>query len=320
MMNKSVYLIFLVAVAAGCIGGTQTATVDPSNGLVINSFSATPSQLFDNDPAGVLLEIEVENVGGTDARNVMIDVLGVEGQWRDSQGNVLTDTLTKDIGTMRRPIPERNLPGKIVNELFTIRPPDIGQGVSPSISIEGRVTYDYNTSGFIDLLIMSEQKFQESQITGQPLPVPVTVQNSAGPIHMTVPARFVTPLIVDTNVFDDQRQTVRIELVNVGRGFPITPETQAIGAGGRILGTIELLGPNGVEFSDCLNLGGGTLIDLGDVDLRIRETNSVPIACELSIDPSILSQTRPTERVKLIFNLEYTYFVSAAQAVQVIGR
>lgn len=313
------YLVMLLVFTAGCIGGTQTATIDPSNGLVINSFSATPSELRDNDPAGVLLEIEIENVGGTDARNVLVDILGVEGQWRDSQGNVLTDTLTKDLGIMRRPIPERDLPGKLVNELFTLRPPDLGQGNTVLIPVDARATFDYNTSGFIDLLIMSDQEFQQRRIRGESVETPVLIQNSAGPIHMTVPPRFNTPIIVDTNVGEAQKQTIRIELTNVGRGFPITEETDVIGAGGRILGTIELLGPSGVEFSDCLNLGGGTIIDLEDVDLRIRETNSVPIACEISVDPDILDQSRPTEHIKLIFNLEYRYFVSSRQSVKVIG-
>jgi hypothetical protein len=318
-MNKSVYLVALVILAAGCIGGQQ-ATVDQNNGLVINSFTANPSQLFDNDPGGVLLEIEVENVGGTDAKNVLIDILGVEGQWRDSQNNILTDTLTKDIGTMKAPLPERNIPGKLINELFTIRPPDIGQGISPLIPIEARVTYDYSTSGFIDMLMMSEQKYQESLITKESIPAAVQIQNSAGPIHMTVPPKYNVPILVDTTSSDTQKQSLKIEFVNVGRGFPITEEDQTIGAGGRILGTIELFGPSGVEFSDCLNMGGGTAIDLSDVDLRIRETNSVPIACEISVDPSILSTARPTEHIKLIFNLEYRYFVSATQAVQVIGK
>ena len=109
-MKKYLFLTLLVIVAAGCVGN-KSATVDASNGLVINSFSVNPGQVFDNDPGGVLLEVEVENVGGTDAHNVQMDLLGVEGQWRDAQGNILTDTLTKDLGTMRRPIPERNRRG-----------------------------------------------------------------------------------------------------------------------------------------------------------------------------------------------------------------
>ncbi len=319
-MKKTVILISLVILVAGCIGGQQPARVDQNNGLVINSFVATPSQLFSDDAGGVLFELEAENVGGTDAKNVKIDILGVEGQWRDSQGNVLTSSLTKDVGTMRAPVPERNIPGKVIDETFNIRPPELRQGISPLVGLDARVTYDYSTSGYIDVVLISDQQFQQLRITKQPLPTPVTVVNSAGPIHMTVSPRYAAPVVVDTSLSDPQTQTIRIELTNVGSGFPITEEDQTIGAGGRIIGTIDLLGPNGVQFSDCLNEGGGTSIDLNNVDLRIRETNSVPISCTISIDPNVLSQAKPMDHVKLIFDLQYTYFVSASQKVQVIGR
>jgi hypothetical protein len=114
---------------------------------------------------------------------------------------------------------------------------------------------------------------------------------------------------------------VRIIIRNVGDGFPITAEDdeRIRGAGGRITGTIDLLGP--AEFEDCLGDSGGKHIDLDstDIALRIREDNSVPITCNVRIDKDEWNN-RPIDSIKLDFQLFYRYYVGKTASVTVVGR
>ena len=318
-MERSKLLILAVFVLAGCVG-TQPVNVDANRGLTIVDFSANPSEVQSGEL--VLFDVEIENIGGTAARNVQIDFFGIEEQWRDSGGNLIDSTLTQTFGNMQPPILERGVPGDNRLAQIDIMTPAIPQGVSPTLSVEARASYDYNTSGFIDIPAVSEDEFRRKRITGQQSPFPITVLNSAGPIQMSMQQRFA-PIRVD-NTIDNEFQVwpLRVELTNVGDGFPITEEddVRIRGAGGRIFGTIEILGP-GAEFEDCLGETDGTFINLDSTDLalRLRETGSVPMACTIRIDKDIWND-RPEDSVKIIFNLFYRYYVSASANVRVIGR
>lgn len=318
-MNKYLILAALV-LALGCVG-TQTTTVDVNRGLTITDFTATPSQVTIFEP--VLFEVEVANIGGTTARNAQVDFFGVEEQWRDRNGNLVDSTRTKQLGTLKPPEPARGVPGASKFLQDELLPPGLPQGITSSVAVEARVTYDYNTSGFIDLPAISEDEFRRMQINKQGTTFPVTVVNSAGPIHMTMDQRFA-PIRIDTTDLGETFQSwpMRIILQNVGDGFPITPEDDARirGAGGKITGTIEIFGP-GAEFENCLGQTSGTFINLDstDIALRIRESNQAVLPCTIRVDKLIWGN-RPQDTVKLIFNLNYRYYVAKTAHVNVIGR
>ena len=317
-MKKSLLVLVLAVLVAGCVG-SQRINVDPNRGLTIISFNANPSSV--NAGESVLFDIEIENIGGTTASNAQIDLFGVENQWRDSFGNPIDSTLTKELRTLKPPEPTRGVPGQRRLEQYTLITPPVPQGVSPTFTIEARVTYDYNTSGFIDIPAVSEDEWRRKQILKETISPP-TVVNSAGPIKMSMETRF-SPIRIDTTSDEDTEiWPLKIILQNVGDGFPITPEDSETirGAGGRITGTIQILGP-GAEFSECLGETSGTLIDLDstEVILKLRQDGSVPIACTISIDKGAWGD-RPEDSVKLIFELFYRYYVSSAASIQVTGR
>src|SRR3989344_1517671 len=108
---KIYLLLALVAIVliAGCTG-TQTAT-NPNAGMVINSFSATPTNVLEGDR--VLFEAEIQNAGGTTGRNVVVELFGVEETWRTSDGDPVDSTLVQEYGRLDPARPERNLPGDI---------------------------------------------------------------------------------------------------------------------------------------------------------------------------------------------------------------
>ncbi len=318
-MKKLLLLITFAVFISGCIG-SQPVNVDANRGLTILGFSANPTDVISGET--VLFDVDVANVGGTTASNAQVDLFNVENQWRDENQNPIDSTLTKELGTLRPPEPTRNVPGQERLVQYALMTPGIPQGVSPTLRVEARVTYDYNTSGFIDVPAISEDEFRRKGMLKETVSPP-TVINSAGPIHMTMDPKF-SPVRVDTtNVGEDiQTWPLRVILTNVGDGFPITPEDSPaiLGAGGKITGTMQILGP-GAEFSDCLGVTSGTTIDLDSADIvvKLRQDGSVPIACTISIDKNTWNN-RPEDSVKLIFNLFYRYYVSATASVQVTGR
>ena len=314
-----VFLILAVVFVAGCTG--RPARQDPLRGITINSFTATDSQVRSGE--FVLFDLEVENIGGTTAREVQADLFGVEGQWRDSFGNLIQDTQTRELGTMRAPLPERNIPGDLKIAQWQLQTPRIPQGISPNLQVEARVTYDYNTSGHLAVGAMSEDEFRRRQINNQPPGFIAESVNSQGPINLQVSDKFTRPLIVDTT--SDEAFSIhpfRFDFVNVGDGFPITPEDDGRirGAGGRLSGTIELLGP-GASFEDCLGVHSGNIVNLDDAEItvRLRENNRVPIACSVKIDKSQWNN-RPEDTIQFVFNIFYRYYVPQTVSVNVIGE
>ncbi len=311
--------IIAVVIISGCTGGTG-AIVNPNAGVVINNFVSTPSEVLEGDP--VVFEAEIQNVGGTTARSTTIELFGVEGTWRNRDGSVIESTLPEEFGRLDPAIVERNLPGDMRIKQWEIVPPAIGQGITVPFSIETRVTYDYNTSGFLQVVAITEDEFQRQRIQGVS-PNPPVVQNSAGPIQLTVPtADQYQYIVVDTTSDEDTFvYPFRIRFTNAGTGFPVTEEAEGfIGGGGRLSGTIQLLGP-GVEFEDCLGVSGETEINLDDTDVlpRIREDQTTDVACSVRFDLDTW-RTRPTDTVTFLFNIFYTYYERAQLTVTVVGR
>jgi hypothetical protein len=316
-----VLVLTAVLVISGC---SQPVNTSESRGVTINSFIASPTGVLSGET--VIFDVEIENIGGTTARNVQVDLYGVEGQWRDITGNLIDSTLTKWGGlTLDPPFPPRNIPGDLRITQWQIVTPDIPQGTSPTLPIEARVTYDYNTSGHLGVALISQDEWRRRQLNGGDVSDASEMVNSAGPLKLTIDPRFQKPIIVDTSS-NEQFETYpfRIQIDNVGDGYPITPEDDAIirGAGGRLQGTIDIFGA-GVEFDECLGVTGGTHIDLDDADVlvRLREVGrgSVPIACNVKIDMTKWNN-RPDDTMQFIFNIRYRYYVAATANVMVTGQ
>ncbi len=311
-MKKSALLILAVIFIAGCTG--RQVNVDSNNGVSITRFAASPSE--DRTGGIVLFDVEMENVGGTTARNVRADLFGVEKQWRNVDGSLVTSTLTKfGTATLKPPNAQRQLPGDFKIAQWQLMTPEIPQGISPSLPVEVRVTFDYNTSGFLIIPAVSDQELEIRRIQNQPIASPEIV-NSPGPIKITIPERFSRYVIVDTeDPTPVETIPLRIEFTNVGDGFPITE-----GEAGKITGTIKIFGP-GVEFEDCLGATGGNEVSLDNAEIptQLRDTQSVPVACNIKIDKAQWGG-RPEDSVSIVFNIFYRYYVRESVKVKVFGR
>jgi hypothetical protein len=314
MMKKYALILplLLVVIVSGCVS-QGTVNTDPNRGITINSFTASPSET----KAGrdVLFDLELENIGGTTARNIIAELYGVEGQWRDSSGDLIDSTLPEEVSQLNPPDTDTDTMGGFRTIFWDLTTPNVPQGISPEYTVQALVTYDYNTSGRLDIVSVSSEEMERKTVLGESVVSPFTVINSAGPIKITVPERYKTPIIVDTEDEQDQTFPLRIELINVGDGWPVTDDVS-----GNIKGTIDLYGP-GVEFSDCLGVTSGTTVDLGNADIitRFRDSGSVPIGCEIKIDKDVWGN-RAEDRISLIFNIFYRYYVKETTNVRITGN
>ncbi|MBI3190512.1 hypothetical protein HYZ41_02295 [archaeon] len=319
------YLILLILVLVAISGCTSRETkYDPQEGLVINSFDVSPLSVRDGEL--VIFGLDIENIGGTTATNARVDLYGVENQWRDSTGSPLADTQPKELGTLRPPDPQRNVPGQFKITQWQLMTPLIPEGITHNVPVEARVSYDYKTNGYIDIPAISEAEFNRKRMNNEQVDMPAVIA-SKGPIAMAMDQKF-SPIRVDTSdrTNNEQQWPLRIIFKNVGKGFPITPETddKFIGsAGGKLTGTIKLSGAGNPQFSDCLGFTSGTEIDLDSADIlpRLRDpTGDFPVACTISIDKTVWGDDRPEDRIKLTFELAYRYYVKSEAVVTVSGR
>ncbi|MBI2579489.1 MAG: hypothetical protein HYW27_01155 [Candidatus Aenigmarchaeota archaeon] len=330
-MKFAILAVLALVFVLGCVGGQRSTTVSANEGVRISSFTTTPSviEVFSGD--SVIFDVEAENIGGTDARNVEVTLYGVEGQWRDpSGGGVVSQITSRSFGTLRPPQPERNLPGDFRAAQWEFKTPQIPQGITTPASVEARVTYDYNMNGFLQFTTVNDEEYRRQQITGSTIEPPI-VQNSNGPLKLSVPSTAKsTFIIVDTEGASDDPNwyvyPLKIEFQNTGSGFP-TGDPAVSTDEGKLTGTIKILGSN-VEFSNCLGQTSGTTLDLDSavqgtgsdrLTVRLRETQNVPIVCNIKFSKSSW-RSLPTGKVSLVFDINYKYFTKQSVSVNVIGK
>jgi uncharacterized protein YcfL len=326
MKKEAIFILIIAAVLISGCAQSRPVNSNENRGVTINSFSASPIKVFSGEQ--VLFDAEIENIGGTTATNVRADLYGVEGQWYDSMGNPVDSSLTKLGETrLKPPVPDRNIPGDFRIVQWQLTTPDFPQGISDqNVRVDLRVTYDYNTSGYMNVRLMSLDEWRRRQTNEQDVSNPDVLVNSNGPIKLSLARDYKDSLIIDNSADGEAVQILpfKIQIDNVGDGYPITEEEGGlIGAGGRLGGTIDLYGPAGIEFDECLGVAGGKHIELDDANIivRLRESvnhGSVPITCTVRVDKDLWGN-RFNDYVQLIFNLKYKYYVDESVHVIVSG-
>ena len=175
-------LIILAVVSiifvSGCIGGREV-TVDANNGLKVNEFSSDFGLIYDDEDT--TLYLEVENVGGTTATNVMAQVYGISG-W----DKPLPADKIKTIGSLEKPDVATNVPGEFSALQWIIDPPALPEGLRQVFKVSSRVRYDYYTNSISNIDVISRAQYNLLRRTGEMEQVPIESSNTYGPIKMTV--------------------------------------------------------------------------------------------------------------------------------------
>ena len=310
-------LVFAVVAVAGCIGQAGPGQLVSSNdGIQIVDFSGEPSRVDVGD--SVIFTLNIQNVGGTDAINVIARLLGVEGQWRELTGQ-LVDQSAKNIGDLIPPNPLFNQPGDFKSTTWTYRTPALPPGLTVDSVVTAEVLYTYSTTGSMTLRAIGETFLETEYFPKNRIPEGPVIFNTNAPVKILIPdAQLNYYIRVEDDPTDAavQLKPVQFKLINVGSGFPITG-----GVPGAIFGTISLRGPGNPIFQDCLGQSGVTdvTIDPGTLGAelsKLRTSNGeVTISCVVALDKN--SFVLQDEQIRIDFDLSYRYFIQAPTTLSI---
>ena len=325
-MKKYVLLLLAMVFIAGCIG-SRPVKIEANNGLKITEFSADPPVAEFND--NVLFTVGIENVGGTTAGQVVLNLSGLENIWRRQGGTLLTaDDVKRDYGSEKfdPPLPAQNRPGDLKIYAKTFLPPILPEGVEQDFPVTARVTFKYKTSGSIVIPTISKSLLKIKTDKGEPVDSTPRISNSDGPLKIGL-AKGTVPIVVDEKKGQQQEATFVIEFVNTGDGFPLT------GLAGLLEGSITVLGP-GVRFHPAEGCLGFTPSNGNKIDFRIRgtdpeslqkfdllklrSTGRLPLSCTVIIRQTAFTPTT-SGSITFSIEMEYKYFVEKTINVRVIG-
>lgn len=287
----------LVILVSGCVG-TQGRTVTslPNDGLIIKEFSSDASR-YANDEQ-IPLYIEIENVGGTTARNVNVEVRGAS--W---------STFSQAVGTMAPPdlTVQPPTPGdfEVITpslNAFTALP----EGVEAPVTLWARVTYDYSSNGIATVNVINKAEYRRMVQMGSEIPKGIQVYNSKGPVHLDIDERGVDPVITDTTTAGVKQEVpIRIYINNVGSGAPISNDNV-----GEMTLSLSLQGL-GATFKECMgqSYSSGT-----QLTITLRRGEKYVIPCKAEVDTPLLSGT-----FSVLFRSDYKYFVEQPLTVTLVG-
>ena len=316
LRKNHILILFILSVVAiaGCVGQRQT-TVAPNDGLVITEFSDDNDKVDEGE--NVAFTLGVENQGGTDASNVIAELVGIEQTWRDIDGELLLDTQSKDLKNMLRPDPQFNIPGDLKTAIWRLKTPSLPQLTQP-FTVKAKVTYDYNTTGAITIKAASKT-FIRAKYAGDSTQIqnPMTITNTNAPVKISLTDKIPPIIFDDTDTGDNEQDfVVQFILKNVGSGFPITDSVP-----GKVLGNIKLLGP--FEFRDCLGAQNTNEVELNEdnVDFAKLKISSgeVKISCVVTISKDTWG-ARQEETATILFDLVYRYWIDKEVIVTVFGK
>ncbi|MEM5870516.1 MAG: hypothetical protein QW758_01005 [Candidatus Aenigmatarchaeota archaeon] len=306
MKNKGIFenmkvlaLLFsvaLVVLLSGCVGPSGGVKFSATDGIIITEFSSDYDRYSRNEPISV--NIEIENVGGTTARNTIVEILGAT--WTQVQACGPWDLAPPDLSIS----PPLRGDVKACNRI--IQPfAQLPEGVEFPLQLIARVTYDYRSNGAINIPVLSKEFYAYNIRENRPIPKTYNVTNSMGPIHIDLDARL--PIIIDSPMTEIP---VNVIFKNVGSGVPIMRG----GPAGDIIGKLNIkLNIVGGNFKECGYLQGSGPSVGGTIELRKGETIRIP--CTITI-PNV---PQTYQYITMTFESDYGYFTEKPINIVVAG-
>ena len=296
-------ILLVVVLVSGCTQTNQSKTTSVNDGLVINELSVDPSVIDSSiqDTGSILLEIE--NVGGTTASNIVATLSGVSGL------GLTSSEATKSISEMSPPdiTVSPPSPGEFKVFQWEIRPDRLPEGISHPYPITARIEYGYKTTGAVTIPLYMRSEYKRRSQRGEPIDSTITVTNTNAPVKIAVTGE--TPFIARAS---GDVASYRLSFTNVGDGVPNTNNVD-----GLLLGTIKIVG-NNAQFADCLGVKNGTEITLDannlDRQIKLRRGSSDKRLCDIRYTGSA-----PSDTITLEFRLTYRYYIQREITVTVIG-
>lgn len=202
-MKKIFLLLFLIGiiVISGCI--RRGGDVGSSNGVIISSFYADPSEVEPGDTVYLLMDIE--NVGGEKATGIRAELIGLPNQWIISGPTGVPSELYP---------PEGRTKGEVATIEWVLTAPS--QETTITYPAEGIVTYYYETHyetlvrianrDWIRSLPQDERQKEISKLG------PVETSEAKGPIHATIK-------MASEATYAETTSRLVLDIQNVGSGL-----------------------------------------------------------------------------------------------------
>lgn len=300
-MRVWLFCIIPLLLLVGCVQQPQgQVKIDSSNGIIINEFSAYPT-LAEYGEDTISVWMDIENVGGTTARNIVVELTGLSGFNERPDKKTISELSPPDIVS--------GTPGDFKSFEWELTPINVGEGIKHTFNVIGRVSFDYTTTAVATIPVYSKKEYRRLQERGQMIKDTIDITNTHAPVKVYISGE--VPFVAR---HADEEAAYRIEFVNVGAGVPNTNNVE-----GLIGGKIRLTGP--VEFSDCFGVTSGNEITLDvtgndpNKQIKIRKGESAKKGCSIKL----IEEPKPQDTITFTFDLSYRYYVQSEVPITIIG-
>ena len=302
--KAALVLLALTIIVSGCADNSdQGVSVSQTDGVEIESFTATPSEIFEGQQA--TFELQLRNVGGTRADNVVAKLYNVPFEG-DRSWNIRNGDEKISFNSLRAPDPETDAPSTSVPRTWTIEAPDLSQGVTIPYDFYTRVLYQYDTTATTEVTAMSDQRFRDQGATrSKP-----TVDNSGGPIQMEVKTR--TPIVFFEGS-SEQRSDICVVVKNEGDGRPFLQDAYDSDSDNYAINDDKR---DKVEVS---LQHSGSRVSFEDIDKTVSMVGGRGVTC-FTMGVERVSSQEIQETIPITLTAEYGYYQESSTSVTVKGR
>lgn len=227
--SRKITLLLLIATVAvsGCTQNDgATVETTQNTGVTIDRFSTFPSSVLGGSE--VQLRIGVQNTGGADAEQVSMQLFNLPETWRGSDKRI-------SFGTLAPPNPEDSIPSVPRERTVTLGAPDLERSIKIPYEVNGRLSYEYETTGVSQIELMSFDRFRQTERNRED----VSVENTGGPIQLDIRTR--SPIVFYSD--DNSASRLCVIVRNTGDGTAYLPSSSDDG-----LDQVELSVKSSGEF------------------------------------------------------------------------
>lgn len=304
-------LLVLIVTVSGCADNTNSSgvTVSQTEGVQIEGFTSSPSEIFEGQLT--TLELQLRNVGGTEAKNVVARLFNREfttssDTWNiQGEENSVDELKNKYRSNLPAPDPQSDAPAISVPLTWNLEAPDLDLSQTVPYDFNARVFYQYETTANSEIQIMSNSRYNELGTSrSQP-----ELDNTGGPIQVDIRTR--TPIVFTDSGQDTQPVPIRVVVTNEGSGTPFLPsayDDQEYNVTG--------------EDSDRVKLeikAAGSSVEFDSNQQTVRMVNGEGVK-SFTMDVSRISAQDIQQTVPITVTAKYGYYKDTSTSVTVNGR
>jgi hypothetical protein len=302
-------LLALIVIVSGCADNSDSGvTVSQTQGVAIEGFSASPSEIFEGQLT--TLELQLRNKGGAEAENVVARLFnrGFEGEgtWNiQGEGNSVEELKNIYFGSLSAPDPQSDAPSISVPRTWNLEAPDLEVSQQTPYDFYTRVFYQYSTTANTDIQVMSNDRYNELGTSrSQP-----DLDNTGGPIQIDVRTR--TPIVFTSTGQDTQPVPIRVVVTNKGSGTPFLQSAYS--------GESYDVGDEESEKVKVEVQAAGNSVSFDSNEQNVRMVNGEGVK-SFTMDVDRISDQDIQKTVPITVTADYGYYQDTSTSVTVNGR